>query len=104
MFSLSVTTVPGPAKLWFRAIRLLCKCNRTRIVGLTNKAVQTGRHPAIWKHASRVVIRKLEKLDFTHLELYRTISLLSCMVIVVEKVVAELLSDEAERTALLSDG
>jgi len=26
------------------------------------------------------------------------------MVIVVEKVVAELLSDEAERTALLSDG
>jgi len=34
----------------------------------------------------------------------RTDSLLSCMGKVVEKVVAELLSDEAERRALLSDG
>jgi len=42
--------------------------------------------------------------DYTKLKSYRTISLLSCMGIVVEKVVAELLSDEAERRALPSDG
>jgi len=38
------------------------------------------------------------------LKSYRTISLLSCMGKVVEKVVAELLSEEAKRRALLSDG
>jgi len=38
------------------------------------------------------------------LESYQTISLLSCTGKVVEKVVAELLSDEAERRALRSDG
>jgi len=37
------------------------------------------------------------------LKSYRTFSLLSCMGKVIEKVVAALLSDEAERTALLSD-
>jgi hypothetical protein len=35
---------------------------------------------------------------------YRTISLFNCMGKVVEKVVAELLSEEAERRGLLSDG
>jgi hypothetical protein len=51
-----------------------------------------------------VVIEKPGKDDYTKLKSYRTISLLSCMGKVVEKVVAELLSDEAERRALLSDG
>jgi len=38
------------------------------------------------------------------LKSYRTISLLSCMGKAVEKVVAELLSEEAEKRALLCDG
>jgi hypothetical protein len=42
--------------------------------------------------------------DYTKLKSYRTISLLSCLGKVFEKVVAELLSDDAERRALLSDG
>jgi len=40
---------------------------------------------------------------YTKLKSYRTISLLSCMGKVVDKVVTELLSDEAERRPLLSD-
>jgi len=54
--SQSVKKAPGPGKWSFRAIRLLWKCNRTRIVGLTKAAVRMGRHPAIGTRASRVVI------------------------------------------------
>jgi hypothetical protein len=50
-----------------------------------------------------MVIRKLRQEDYTKLKLYRTIPLLSCIGTVVEKVVAELLSSEAERRALLCD-
>ena len=46
---------------------------------------------------------KSGKEDYTKIKSYRTISLLSCMGKVVEKVVAELVSDEAERRALLRD-
>jgi len=63
-----------------------------------------GRHPAVWKRASGVVIRKPGKDDYTKLKAYRSISLLSCMGKVVEKVVAQLLSEEAERRGLLRDG
>ena len=51
-----------------------------------------------------MVIRKPGKEDYTKLKSYRLISLLSCMGKLVKKVVAKLLSDEAERRALLSDG
>jgi len=50
-----------------------------------------------------VVIGKPGKDDYTQLKTYPSISLLSCMGKVVEKVVAELLSGEAERRGLLSD-
>jgi hypothetical protein len=43
------------------------------------------------------------KDDYTKLKAYRSISLLSCMRMVIEKVVAELLVEEAERRGLLSD-
>jgi len=104
LFSQSVKKAPGPENLSFRAIRLLWKWNKMRIVGLTKAAVRTDRHPAIWKRASWVVIRKPGKEDYTKLNLYQTISLVSCMVKVVDKVVAELRSDVAKRRALLSDG
>jgi len=50
------------------------------------------------------VIRKPGKDNYTKLMAYRSISLLSCMGNVVEKVAAELLSDEAKGRGLLSDG
>jgi hypothetical protein len=51
-----------------------------------------------------VVIRNPRKNDYTKLKSYLTISLLSYMGNVVKELVAELLSDKAERRALLSDG
>jgi len=50
------------------------------------------------------VIRKPGKDDYTQLKAYRSILLLSCMRKAVEKVVAQLLSEEAEIRGLLSDG
>jgi hypothetical protein len=103
LFFQSVKNDPCPDKLSFGAILLLWKWNRTRIVRLTKAAVRTGRHPAVWKRAIGVVIQKPGKQDYTKLKSSRTISLFSCMVPVVEKVVAELLSDEPKRRALLSE-
>jgi len=104
LFSQSVKKAPGLDKLSFGAIRLLWKWDKERIVRLTKAAIRTGRHPAVWKRASAVVIRKPGKDYYTQLKGYRSISLLSCMGKVVEKVVAEQLSEEAERRGLLSDG
>ena len=71
---------------------------------MTKAAIRTGRHPLVWKRASGVVICKPGKDDYTQLKANRSISLLSCMGKVVEKAVAELLSDVAKRRGRLSDG
>ena len=71
---------------------------------LTRAAIRRGRHPAVWNWASGVVIRKRGKGDYTKLKAYRSISLLSYMGKVVEKVAVELLSEAAEMRGLLSDG
>jgi len=103
LFSQSVQTAPGPDKLSFGAIRLLWKWDKERIVRLARAAIRTGRHPSVWKRASGVVIRTPGNENYTQLKGYRSISLWSCMGKVVEKVAAELLSDEAEGRGLLSD-
>jgi hypothetical protein len=100
----SVKKAPGPDKLSFGAIWLLLKRDKERIVRLTRAAMRTGRNPAVWKRVSSVVTCKPRKDDYTKLKAYRSISLLSCMGKVVEKVAAELLSEEAESRGLLSDG
>jgi len=73
------------------------------MVRLKKVVIRTGRHPSVWKRASSVVIRKPGKDNYTQLKAYRSISLLSCMGKVVEKEVAELLSDEGQRRGLLSN-
>jgi len=88
---------PGPDKLLFGAIRLLWKLNKMRIVGLTKAAVRTRRYPAIWKCVRGAVIHKPGKEDYIKLKSYQTISLLSYMGKVVEKLVPELLYNEAGR-------
>jgi len=103
LFSQSVKKAPGPDKLSFGPIWLLWKWDKQRILRLTRAAIRTRRHPALWKWASGVVIRKPGKDDYTKLKAYRSISLLSCMGKVLEIVAAEQLSEEAERRGLLSD-
>ena len=66
--------------------------------------ISHGRHPAVWKRDSGVVIRKPATDDYTKLKVYRSISQPSGMGQLVDKVAAELLSEEAARSGLLSDG
>jgi len=104
LYSQSVKKAPGPDRLSFDAIRLLWKWDEKRIVGLTKAAIHTGRNPAVWKRASGVVIRKPGKDNYWKLKVYRTISLLRWMGHLVERVVAELLSEKAEQWGLQSEG
>jgi hypothetical protein len=90
--------------LSFGAIRPHWKWDNERIVRLTRAAIRTGRHAAVWKRSSGVVIRNPGKDDYMKLKAYCSISLLSRMGKVVEKVAAELLSEEPERRGRLSDG
>jgi len=104
LFSQSVKQAQGPDKLSFGAIRLLWKWDLERTARLTKEAIRMVRHPAVWKRASGVVICNPGKDDCTQLKAYLCLLLLSSMGKVVEKVVAELRSEEAERRVLLSDG
>jgi len=104
LYSQSVKKALEPDKLSFGSIWLLWKWDKERIVRLMKEAICKGRHPGVWMRASSVVIRKHGKDDYTQPKAYCSISLLSCMGKVVEKVVAELLSESAERRGLLSDG
>jgi len=47
LFSQSVRKAPGPDKLSFGAIWLLCMWDKERMVRLTRAAIRTGRHPAV---------------------------------------------------------
>jgi hypothetical protein len=104
LFAQSVKKAPGPDKLSFVAIRLPWMWDKERIVRQTKAVIATGRDPSVWNWTSGVVIRKPGKDDYPQLKAYCSIALLSCLGKVVEKLVAELLSDEPERSGLLSDG
>lgn len=104
LFSHSAMKAPGPTKLFFGAICLLWEWKKARIVGLAKAAVRMGPHPALWKWACRIAICKHRKDDCMKLMTYRSISPLSCIGKVVEKLVAKLLVEDAERRGQLSDG
>jgi len=97
LFMQSIRKAPGPDKLSFGTVCLLWEWEKMRIDEIAKAVVRRGRHPAVWKRASMIVIRKPGKDNYTKLKVYHSNSLLSCMGKVVEKVVAELLAEEAER-------
>jgi len=70
---------------------------------LMKATICMGRNQAVWKRASGMVICKASKDDSMHQKAYFSISLLTCIGKVVEKVVPKLQSEEAERTGLLSN-
>jgi hypothetical protein len=76
---------------------LLWKWDKERIVRLTRAAFRTGRHPAVWRPPSGVVIRNPGNDDYPTMMAYHSRSLHSCIGKVVKKVATELLSEEVER-------
>jgi hypothetical protein len=66
-------------------------------------AICTGQYPVVWKWVSAVVGPKPGKDNYRTLMVYHPISRLSRMGKEVEKVVTELLLEEAKRRGLCSD-
>jgi len=102
-YTQSAKKAPGPDKLSFRAICLLWKWDKERIIGLAKVTIHTVQHPAVWKWASRVKILKPGMDNYTKSTAYCTTALLSCMEMVVLKKITEQLSEEAEWRGLLSN-
>jgi len=92
LYSQSVKNALEPNKLSFGTIQQLCKWDKEMIVTLRRAAIHTGRHPAAWKRASGVVIRKPGKDDYTKPKAHHSILLLSCTGKVIQKPAVQLLS------------
>ena len=71
-----------------------------RVVALIRTHIRLGVHPVRWKLARGVIIPKPGKDDYSAAKAYRCISLLNCLGKMVEKVVANLISEHCEATLL----
>ena len=92
LFCQSTTKAPGPDKFNFKAIRLLWSWEPDQIVAIVKNTIRLHYHPTGWKRARRILLEKGNKRDKSLIKSYRVISLLNCMGKLVEKVVAEQLS------------
>jgi hypothetical protein len=58
--------------------------------------IRTGYHPRCWKLAKGVILKKIDKKDYSMPKAYRVISLLNCLGKVSEKILAKRIATLAE--------
>ena len=104
LFSQSATKAPGPNKINFQILRMIWSWDKSAITRLVQHSIRLGYHPKEWKKARGVLLEKAGKRDFGLVRSYRVISLLNCMGKVIEKVVAEQLSQYCESYSKLHPG
>uniref|UniRef100_A0A093VF66 Putative RNA-directed DNA polymerase from transposon X-element n=1 Tax=Talaromyces marneffei PM1 TaxID=1077442 RepID=A0A093VF66_TALMA len=104
LFSQGIEKAPGTDLLNFRAIRLLWCLDQGRVIALVRQCLRLGIHPAAWKTAKGILLRKPGKGIYMVAKAYRVISLLKCLGKVVEKPVAGLITDYAEAQGLFYEG
>ena len=97
----SVKKAPGPNMHNFRILRILWDWDSDRITSVVIQAIRLQYHPQKWRHAKGVLLEKPNKRDRTLVKSYRVISLLNCLGKVVEKLVAEQLSQFCETNGKL---
>ena len=71
---------------------------------MIQQAVRLGYHLKSWKRARGILLEKAGKCDFRLVRSYRVISLLNCMGKVLEKVIAEQLSQFCKAYSKLHPG
>jgi hypothetical protein len=74
------------------------------VIALIKQCVQLGIHLRVWKTAQGILLRKLDKSDYTQIKAYQVISLLNCLGKVVEKVVADMIAAYCEAAEVLHTG
>ena len=104
LMSQSATKAPGPDKINFQIIRMLWEWDKEQITGMIQQAIRLGYHPKAWKRARGILLEKGGKRDFGLVRSYRVISLLNCMGKILEKVIAEQLSEFCEAYSKLHPG
>ena len=100
----SIKKPPGPNLHNFRILRVLWDWDPDRITSVVVQAIRLQYHPQRWRHAKGVLLEKPNKSDRTLEKSYRVISLLNCLGKIVEKVVAEQLSQFCEANGKLHKG
>ena len=95
---------PGPNMHNFRAFCLIWTWDPLRITSLVQQTICLQYHPRSWRHAKGILMEKPNKRDRTLVKSYRVISLLNCLGKVVEKLVAEMLSQFCETKGSLHQG
>lgn len=98
------TKAPGPDKINFQILQMIWGWDKTRITSMVYHAIRLGYHPTEWTKARGILLEKAGKRDFGLVRSYRVISLLNCMGKVVEKVVAQELSQYCEEFSKLHPG
>ena len=103
----SIKKAPGPNMHNFRILCVLWDWEPNRITSVVAQAIRLHHHPQRWRHTKGVLLKKPNKRDRTLVKSYRSyrvISLLNCLRKVVEKVVAEQLSQFCEANRKLHKG
>ncbi len=78
--------------------------DKVQITNMVYHAIRLGYHPVEWKKARGILFEKRGKRDFGLVRSYRVIRLLNCMGKVVEKIVAQELSQYCEEYSKLHPG
>lgn len=93
VYNQSQTETPDQECINFRSFRRLCNRVAGHITGLVGQCIQLRLHPQEWKKEKRVILRKVNQVDYTVVRSYLVISLVNCMGKVCKKGVANMLTD-----------
>ena len=100
----STKKAPGPDKINFEILRMIWKWEDEQMTGIVKHAIRLGYYPKEWKRARGNLLEKGGKRDLTLVKSYRVIGLLNCMSKVLEKVIAEQLSQLSKSFLKLHPG
>ncbi|KAI1000147.1 hypothetical protein K3495_g8053 [Podosphaera aphanis] len=94
---------PGPDGIPNRFLKYCSKTLSKGLAELFNACLRLGYHPKKFKESTTIVIRKPQKPSYDTPKSYRPIALLNTMGKLLEKLVANRISDAAEKYNLLPD-
>ncbi len=94
---------PGPDGITQEIIRYAYLAAPSVFYALYSSLIDSGYHPRCWKQATRAILKKPSKPDYSIPKAYRVISLLNCLGKVSERILAQRLAYLAETTSLLHD-